>query len=49
LPAALAGKSGRARLLSYDAEPQTIQTHAEGGATQIKVPGLRLWALVVIE
>ena len=40
---------GRARLLSYDAEPQGLKTWTEGGATQIKLPELRLWSLVVIE
>ncbi|MCX5677260.1 MAG: hypothetical protein NTX87_19925 [Planctomycetota bacterium] len=49
LPAALAGKSGRARLLSYDAEPLSVQTRTEGGATQIKVSELRLWTVVVVE
>jgi hypothetical protein len=40
---------GRARLLSYDAEPQDLKTWTEGGATEIKLPELRLWSLVVIE
>ena len=45
----LAGKGGRVRLLTYDAQAQTVETWTEGGATQIKVPELRLWTLVVIE
>ena len=49
LPAALAGKSGRARVLSYDAEPLSVELRADGTATQIKVPELRLWALVIVE
>jgi len=40
---------GRARLLAYDAEPQGLKSWTEGGATQITVPELRLWSLVVIE
>ena len=46
---ALGGRDGRARLLSYDAEPQALKTRPEGGAAEIKVPELRLWAMVVIE
>jgi hypothetical protein len=49
LPAECAGKSGRACVLSYDAAPQTVEVRSEGGAAQIKVPELRLWALVVVE
>jgi len=45
----LAGQGGRVRLLSYDAAPQSVQTRTEGGATQIKVPELRLWTVVVAE
>ncbi|HUU09410.1 MAG TPA: hypothetical protein VM431_02585 [Phycisphaerae bacterium] len=45
----LANKGGRVRLLAYDAEPETVETSTEGGTTQIKVPELRLWTLVVIE
>jgi hypothetical protein len=49
LPAGLAGKGGRARILSYDTEPLSVDVSIEGGATQIKVPEIRLWALVVVE
>ena len=49
LPAALGVKPGRARVLSYDAAPMPVEVRTEGAATQIKVPELRLWALVVVE
>jgi hypothetical protein len=49
LPAAPGGKTGRARVLSYDAEPLPVEVRSEGGAAQIKIPEIRLWALVVVE
>lgn len=33
----------------YDTEPQDLKTWPEGSATEIRLPDLRLWSLVVIE
>jgi len=45
-PAILAGAK---RLLSYDAAPEAPTVRTEGGRTQVRLPELKLWTLVVIE
>jgi hypothetical protein len=39
----------QARILSYDAAPQTIPVKEQDGAKQIILPELKLWSLVVFE
>ena len=41
--------AGAKRLLSYDAAPEAPAVRTEGGSTQVRLPELRLWTLVVIE
>jgi len=45
----LSGLQGRARLLSYDGEPQSAKVETEGDVCYIELPELRFWTLVTIE
>ncbi len=45
----LDGLRAKAQLLSYDAQPQALQVHADENVSHIVLPELRLWALVAIE
>jgi len=49
LPKALVAKAAkRARLLSYDAEPQTVKPKIEKDRAVIELPSLHLWTVVVL-
>ena len=50
LPKALVAKAAkRARLLSYDAEPQTVGLKIENDEVLLELPTLRLWTIVVLK
>lgn len=50
MPAALlAGLAGRVKVLTYEAEPQTVAVKTEGGRATIILPDVRLWSVLVIE
>jgi len=40
---------GQARILSYDAPEQRIDVRRRNGLTEITLPELKLWKLVIID
>jgi hypothetical protein len=49
IPAHLAPGAKRARLLRYDAEPQSVDVEAAGDVLRWSIPALGVWTVAVLE